>query len=65
MQCILCQGLVSCSLIHALERIIWDGGALTAPVCAVLRQACLLVLTSLSLDKQGLNAAGLAELLQA
>lgn len=58
------QGLVTRNF-ETLENFVWCGGTLTAPVCAVLSQACLPLLASLSLDKQGLDAAGLAELLQA
>lgn len=58
------HGFVTCSFL-ALRKIIWDAGQLNATTCAVLSQACLPSLESLSLSSQGLSAAALPDLSQA
>ena len=61
MQCILCSRAFQ---VQTLKTLVWYGAALALPVCAVLSQACLPLLTSLSVDHQGLDSAGVADLLQ-
>ena len=58
------QDLVRCNF-PLLEEIVWCAGKLSAPICAVLGQACLSMLTYLSLCEQDWNVATLPEPLQA